>query len=229
MSLVVAPCSHEAAKHAVMSWHYSKRMPAGKLVAYGAWEGRFVGAVIYGRGATPKLGSPYGLDATEVCELVRVALADGHESPTSQVVSQTLRLMKANNPNMRLVVSFADTQQGHRGGIYQAGNWIYAGSVIKCWISVNGELHHPRSLGAKYGVGGQSIPWLQQNVDADARNVELPPKHRYLYPLDRAMRRQVQALALPYPSADEGSTVSRDTSGDEVQVRPLPSAQAKAG
>jgi len=40
-------CSHDAARHAVMRWHYSRQMPSCKLVKVGVWEdGRFVGAII---------------------------------------------------------------------------------------------------------------------------------------------------------------------------------------
>ena len=31
-------CSHDAAKHAVMRWHYSRQMPKAKLVKVGVWE-----------------------------------------------------------------------------------------------------------------------------------------------------------------------------------------------
>jgi hypothetical protein len=199
--LVVAPCSYEAAKFAVMNWHYSRVMPSGKLVKYGAWEDDvFVGSVIYGRGATPRLGAPYGLDQTQVCELVRVALNE-HKTSVSKIIANTLRQLAKANPVLRLVVSFADSGQGHHGGIYQAGNWIYAGDVVKTYIMVNGVRTHPRSLGAKYGRGGQSISWLRSHVDPNANNVEMPAKHRYLYPLDKAMRRQVMSLSLPYPRA----------------------------
>ncbi len=38
-------CSHEAAKYAVMRWHYSRRMPKSKLVRIGVWEDeKFVGS-----------------------------------------------------------------------------------------------------------------------------------------------------------------------------------------
>jgi hypothetical protein len=201
--LTVAPCSHDAATFAVMHWHYSRRMPVGKLVKYGAWEGdEFVGAVIYGRGAAPELGTPYGLTATGVCELVRVAMRD-HAAPVTQVVARTLKLLKQDNPGLRLVVSFADENEGHVGVIYQAGNWVYAGASHHEWIRVHGRLVHPKSLHSKYGVGGQSIPWLRHNVDPRAERVPMPPKHRYLYPLDRAMRRFVTPLARPYPRRDD--------------------------
>jgi hypothetical protein len=68
-------CSFDAAKYACKSWHYSKCVPAGKLVKIGVWENeKFIGCVLYGLGATPNLSKPYGLTMTECCELVRVAL-----------------------------------------------------------------------------------------------------------------------------------------------------------
>ena len=211
--LLIAPCDHAAAKYAVLSWHYSRRMPSGKLVKFGVWEhGRFVGCVLYGRGATAYLGRPYGLGPTEICELVRVAL-DTHQTPVSQIVAETLRQLKQLYPGLRLVVSFADSYHGHHGGIYQAGNWLYLGHTgdQKTFVLVvNGKRTHPRNLGITYGPGGQSIPWLRANVDPQARRVYLPPKHRYVYPLDKQMRRRLTKLAQPYPPpADEGSTVSR--------------------
>ena len=43
--------THEAAKHSCVNWHYSKCLPAGKLVKIGAWENsKFIGVVIFSRG-----------------------------------------------------------------------------------------------------------------------------------------------------------------------------------
>lgn len=126
-SLTVAPCSHEAAKYAVMHWHYSRLMPIGKLVKYGVWEnGCFVGAVMFSRGASWNLGMPYGLDQTTCVELTRIALTSERVSPVSQVASRAVALLHASNPKLRLVMSFADPVHGHHGGIYQAMNWLYA-------------------------------------------------------------------------------------------------------
>ena len=75
-------CSHDAAKHAVMRWHYSRTMPKCKLVKIGVWEDdRFRGAVIYGLGSNRHIARPFGLKDTEVCELVRVALAPWPRPP----------------------------------------------------------------------------------------------------------------------------------------------------
>lgn len=195
-------CSHEAAKWAVEHWHYSKRMPKSKLVYIGVWEDkRFIGCVIFGYGATPEIGKPYGLKQIEICELVRVAL-DKHITPVSKILMIAIRLLAKQSPGLRLIVSFSDTAQGHHGGIYQATNWIYVGCENYHAYRVKGEIVHPRTLYDRYGVGGQSIPWLHKYVDPKAERLETEAKHKYLYPLDRAMRRQIAPLAKPYPKRD---------------------------
>ena len=211
--LVVAPCTHEAAKYAVTHWHYSRVMPSGKLVRYGAWENRaFTGVVLYGRGASPHLGTSLGLEVTAICELVRVAMRE-HLSPVTQIVARSLNLLHNEQPGLRLVVSFADPKEGHHGGIYQAGNWIYTGTSSEATeYFIGGRWRHTRGA-----------YWHPDRTTAQQRRV--PGKHRYLYPLDKGMRRKVAKLALPYPHrADEGSVVSRLAPGQEGQVRSLPSA-----
>lgn len=199
--LVVDWCSIHAARYAVMNWHYSKRLPSSKVAKLGVWEsGQFVGAVLFGRGASPYLGSPFGLEVDKLCELTRVALTT-HVTPTSQIVARALRVLKVENPGLRLVVSFADEGQGHLGVLYQAGNWVYTGlGLNSVWFRVNGVIVHPKTLYSRYGEGGQAVGWLRENVDPDACRVQMPPKHRYVYPLDRAMRRQLRPMSRPYPT-----------------------------
>lgn len=225
MKLKVAPCSHEAAKYAVENWHYSEAMPVGKLVRFGIWEeDTFLGCVLYGRGASSALGNPYELDMTECVELVRIAMRE-HKTPVTQIVAETLKKLKSSNPRLRLVVSFADPEQGHHGGIYQAGNWIYNGTSSSgeevLW---RGKWHHPRMLRA---TGWGTMPRLARLSEKEKNELfrrKRAGKYRYLYPLDKSMRRKIEKLRIQHPHAVEGSEVSRDTSGIEGQVRSLPTA-----
>lgn len=188
VTLTVAPASHDAAKFAVENWHYSRILPWGKIIKYGVWENdSFIGVVIFSRGASPNLGTALELDQTEVCELTRVALTK-HQAPVSQIVAKALRALKDSNPGLRAVVSFADPKEGHLGGIYQAGNWIYTGSsnsvteyfIDGSWRHVRGVYHDPRR--------------------PTAPKREAPGKYRYIYPLDKQMRRRLEKLSLAYPS-----------------------------
>lgn len=189
----------DAARFACTHWHYSRCVPVFKCVRVGAWESeKFIGVVLFGQGATPEIGSPYGLKGTEICELTRVALAK-HKAPVSQIVSIALRFLRKKCPGLRMVVSFADAAKGHHGGIYQAGGWIYVGGAKTHGYLVDGTVVHPKTLHSRYGKGGQSIPWLRQNVDPKAQRIVSGFKHRYLMPLDDEMRRAIEPLRKPYP------------------------------
>ena len=203
--LVVDWCSYEAAKYAVEHWHYSRILPYGKLAKLGVWEdGVFIGVIIFSYGATPQIGSPYGLTQYEICELTRVAMRE-HRTPVTQSIGRSIGMLKGQSPGLRLIVSFADTEQGHLGIIYQASNWVYAGTTKagRVGFVVNGKKMHTRSVGAKPG-GIQSLEWVRANLDAAAIEWRGTPKHRYLYPLGRAMRRQIAPLAKPYPKRGPG-------------------------
>lgn len=193
-------------------------MPKSKLARVGVWEGgAFCGVVIFGVGATPELCKPYGLTAERVCELVRVALSPTHYSPTSRIVAIALRLLHRAMSGLRLVVSFADSAQGHHGGIYQAGGWIYTGDSHGRWIVTHGKREHPRTLGSRFGVGGQSIPWLRKHVDSNAHQIIAPAKHRYLMPLDAEIRAKVAPLAKPYPKRER--SIEIDAAGTTSRGR----------
>lgn len=227
VDLKVDWCSHEAAKYAVMHWHYSRRMPVFKLRHIGVWEsGEFVGAVLFGYGATPSLAKWLGLTQQECAELVRVALKP-HSAQTTQIVAAAVNLLRRNECGLRAIVSFADTRQGHVGTIYQAMNWVFTGTSRQTWLRVCGEDIHPKTLHSRYGVGGQSIQWLRQHVDPGAERIDAGSRHRYVLPLDKAMRRQVEKMRKPYPkratraAADiDGAPLPEEQGGAEP-TRPL--------
>ena len=206
-------CSQEAARYAVMHWHYSRAMPASKIVRIGLWEGdRFCGCVLFGVGSNRHIARPFGLQPTQVCELVRVALASGREHPTSRVVALSLRMLHRQSPGLKVVVSYADFGREHYGTLYQAGNWIYVGPSQQSYLKILGEVVHPRTVYERFGKGGQSVTWLRNNVDPLAERVPMAPKFKYVYPFDKKLRRELLKLALPYPKP-AAEVIPGDTSG----------------
>jgi hypothetical protein len=179
-------------------------MPVGKIVRYGVWEhGKFVGAVVYGRGSGPNIAKPFGLDQSQVCELVRVALRK-HSAPVSKIVAVTLRLLKRDNPGIRVVVSFADPAAGHHGGIYQAMGWSYIGAPAAVpWVKIHGKVIHSRTCAMDYG--SYNLRKLRAQHDPTAEFVPVPPKFKYVKALDDEMSRFVAERELPYPSTRDAS------------------------
>ena len=183
--------THEAAKFACEKWHYSGCIPKSKLAKIGVWENdRFVGVVIFGVGATSDLVKRYGLRMEQGCELVRVALTK-HQTPVSRIVAISMRHLKTQFKNLRLVVSFADPSHGHHGGIYQAWNWIFNGtSQSSDEYIYKGKRWQGRSFRNSH-KGMEKHPSVQI--------VKGSSKYRYLMPLDDDMRKQIMPLAKPYP------------------------------
>jgi len=201
--------THASAKFACENWHYSKSVPVPPLVKVGVWEcGKFTGVVIFSRGATPSLLKPFGLKQDEGCELTRVALTR-HKTQVSRIIKLALNFVKHSNPNLRIVVSFADPEEFHHGGIYQAGNWIYSGktSTSKEYIGPNGKRWHARMIKKKGWTTVQGA--IRKTLTPDqCTEVKRLGKHRYLMPLDAAMRAQIAPLAKPYPKRDKQAMAS---------------------
>ncbi len=130
---------------------------------------------------------------------MRVALAPGRQVPTSRCLAISLKLLRKQSPGLQLVVSYADTKEGHLGVIYQATNWIFLGGSTQPYLKVRGKIEHPRSLYDRYGRGGQQIAWLRTHVDPHAERVEMPPKLKYVYAFSKPLRRELLVLAKPYP------------------------------
>lgn len=206
----------KAARFACEHWHYSKTLPVGKLVKVGVWEsGVFVGVVIFAWGANKDLGKPYGLAMTQCCELVRIALTK-HSTPVSRIVSIAIRMLRKQSPGVEPIVSFADPEEQHYGGIYQAGNWIYTGRTSPGfeWV-FNGKRLNKRSFtGHNFGKARSKVP-------SGAVRREVAGKHRYVMPLTDAARKQVEPKRLPYPKRVQ--SVDSDTApiqGEEGGANP---------
>jgi len=114
--------------------HYLKKFPAGIKRIYAIYqkhtEGRhMVGMIVYG---VPFMTAGKFLEpevnSREVLELKRLYIDDiGVKNLESFVISQSLGLLKRDEPTIKVVLTFADDLQGHVGGIYQATNAIYLG------------------------------------------------------------------------------------------------------
>lgn len=204
--------THEAAKFACENWHYSGSVPVPPLVKIGAWENsKFIGAVIFSRGANNNLLKPFSLDQTQGCELTRIALTN-HFSPVSRIVKLAILFLKRMSPDLRLIVSFADPSEGHHGGVYQAGNWIYTGRQPPTteFIAPDGKQWHGRMVSKDGRIKVHGIYRKCWRVD-QCKPVIKEGKHRYLMPLDAEMRARIIPLSKPYPKRAGSDT--KDTAG----------------
>lgn len=104
--------------------HYAKRMPPTSFV-FGLFEGEnLIGAISFGVPASRHLQiGACPTDPQSVIELNRLCVLDSAPRNTeSWFVSRALSMLPA-----LIVVSYADTTEGHKGYVYRACNFYYAG------------------------------------------------------------------------------------------------------
>lgn len=186
----------------VRDHHYSATMPASTSHAF-AW--REPGG-LFGETGTPLAGVLYGNPVgrgwpPNCLELTRLIRSPELAEPLSAFVAWTLRWLKRKT-DCNFVLSYADEEQGHHGGIYQALGFLYVAyrhSKHFAFFRPDGSKVHARSLNQRYGTSkGAAIaerdPLLERRANA--------PKFLYVKPLNirpPALLRQFDWAALPYP------------------------------
>ena len=110
-----------------------------------------------------------------VYELNRLWVDDSvPKNGESYLVGNTLKLL-----DREIIVSFADTSQGHLGVIYQASNFIYTGLSAKFKdpkVIGKENMHH-----ATYAHGLTNKEVVEKFGVENVTFVERPRKHRYIY------------------------------------------------
>ena len=196
--LRVAPVSAKEAEPWLLARHYAKRMCPISF-AFGAYRDTvLVGVVTYGTPASPHLcrgicGEEW---SDKVLELNRLC-CENTSNVASMLVGRSLRQL----PEPSIVVSYADTAQGHVGYIYQATNFIYTGQTDSDRKTPRGDriagIGHSRHLGRM----------ADGTVDKSLGIVRRLPKHRYVFPCGTANQRAQIRAALryavePYPKGE---------------------------
>jgi hypothetical protein len=172
------------------------------MIGYNVFEkDEWCGCVIFNAGIR-NIEKPFKLNQGNVAELVRVAL-NGKQKKTSQAVAISVRLFKKANPLVRLLVSYADTDEGHSGTLYQAMNWIYVGSMKtgdafidpKTGKQVHSRAHSPTGYRKQFGTM-KKVPKTNELT-----RVKKGEKNKYIYVLNKEDRPKYEHLRKPYPSA----------------------------
>jgi len=134
--------SYEETKPFILDIHYAKRMPPLQI-AYGLYSDKdLLGICSYGIPPSHTLlkgvcGEHFKKD---VIELNRLVLKNNNKNEASFLVGNSLK--KLGN---KIVVSYADSTQGHVGIVYQATNFLYTGitkPIKEIYLKSKPHLHH---------------------------------------------------------------------------------------
>ena len=197
---VVSPTTIQAVRPFVEQWHYSHNTNGLRVAQCFSlsYDNNIIGAMIYGQVGMANAWKPYGDSESDVVELRRLCCIDDTPKCTeSYFIGKTIKWMKANT-SFKTIVSYADAFHNHSGIIYRASNFIYLGKTSKGRVILhNGRQYHDKTIRTFYtdknGIK-RLKPFAQRVKDAlesgDAKYVDTPGKHIYVYPLDKKTRRR---------------------------------------
>lgn len=188
--------------------HYAKRS-CPISYAFGAIDddGRLIGVVTYGTpvSSTLKTGVCGEAYASNVLELNRLC-CESRKNLASKIIGVSLKKL----PKPSIVVSYADTGQGHIGFVYQATNFIYTGlsAAFKDPMVKGMEHKHHTTIGDEGRGYPSRIEFLRNKYGADnVYYVERDRKHRYIYFVGSKkqiadMRSHLAYPVEPYPKGE---------------------------
>ena len=122
-----------------------------------------------------------------VLELTRLFIYDGYgKNIESYVISKSFKWLKQFDKNVKVLISYADPDVNHAGGIYQATNWIYQGCgdfqmapTYSLRVKPDGEWIHSRTVYSLYGSADPKK--LEKAIGHTFWLKKEASKHRYIY------------------------------------------------
>ncbi len=191
----------------LLSKHYAHRIPRVILYCFGLYDEKknMQGVCVFGLG-NRVMNDGYAvfdkIHKVETVELQRLVINEGlKKNALSFFVSRALKLL----PKPICVYSYADSNVGHHGYIYQATNWFYTGmskARTRFYDTTIEQFIHERSIFDKYGTSAKDK--LPEHIEI---SMETGGKHRYFKFIGdkKQVEEMIEKLSfpvLPYPKGD---------------------------
>jgi len=175
----------ENAAEVIKAQHYTHSVPSGKS-HYIAFRSAIV---VWSIPANHNIAKFVLGWKGNVWELSRLWAPDGHEPNllTKAISAAVSVLARIERPDA--LVSYADPNAGHRGGIYRAASWIYHGQSeeARVYKSPDGQTVARRAFHS--GKKGMT------KAEIEARGyveLKLPGKERFVRPMTKRARRAIE-------------------------------------
>jgi hypothetical protein len=217
----VLPIKPVEAEPWLLQKHYAKRL-CPISYAFGIYDGSIlIGVVTYGvpssstlrDGLCGRQWSKYVIELNRLC-------CENKKNVASMLVGRSLKML----PKPSVVVSYADTEQGHIGYVYQATNFIYTGLSSKRtdWKVKGLEHLHGQTIADMSRGKKNRAEWMREKFGDDFYLKDRPRKHRYVFFTGSkhqvaVMRESLKYDVEPYPKGES----RRYDSGGNVKTQEL--------
>jgi len=200
----IKPIHKNLAKELIIKNHYTHKWTVCRIAYgiyhkeyiestfFGGYNSKLIGVLVYGqavgRNASTSI-SPL-LNNNNVFELTRLWIADGYgKNIESYCIAESFRQLNRDYPQIKCILSYADSEAGHTGKIYQATGFLYQGDnyvsvalMPNYSVSLSGPPNydwiHSRTVYAKWG--SHSVDILKKKIGRTFWRKKESGKHRYI-------------------------------------------------
>lgn len=171
-------------------YHYTKSCAKASISHAFYYNNQLCTMIVYGQPSGKYLAKSIwnGGNEKECMELLRLFSFDRcPKNIESYCIAQSIKILKNNHSEIKILVSYADASVGHVGYIYQASNWLYIGeSSPEPEIYIDGIKRHRRDLYDKYGTS--SIKKLKKLLNERLQIGSKNKKYKYIYILGNSKK-----------------------------------------
>jgi hypothetical protein len=170
----------------IREFHYTQSVSAGKTHYF-----RFEDAIVaFSIPANKNLGKFLLGRTCKVWELSRMWAPDGHDrNLLTRAISASVKSLRDVEPDAEVLVSYADPNVGHHGGVYKAASWVATGQSeeSRYYIGPDNEIaarrrfHSGRKILKKAEI--EALGW---------KEAKLPGKIRFARGITRSARRELR-------------------------------------
>ena len=187
----VEEIDRKISKEMIEKNHYSHKFPQAVKKTYGCYyRNELMGTIVFSVPANrfSLTSAIENFDQKSGLELSRMWTDD--RCPfnfESCCIGIGIKLIQNDLPEVRALVSYADTQFGHVGTIYKATNWVYLGKTKpeRRYLKKDGKLLTRRSLGRKKGETERES--REKLLSEGGVEFLSKPKHKYVFLLDKTL------------------------------------------
>jgi hypothetical protein len=210
----VIKCDKDICEQFVIKKHYSHRMSIF-WAGFALVENNSIqGVIVFGQPSPPIQKHAFKNRDFRLYELSRLVIQTKTKNAASYLIGNALKMLE---PRPCAVVSFADSEYGHCGRVYQSTNWIYTGATVSHdhMYIVDGKRVHPMTL-RDQGITDPK-KWANEN---NIQTVKPSQKHRYFYLCGSPRQKKKMLNALNYNIVSEYPKIipQRYQDGENISV-----------
>ena len=175
--ICIVECDKTVADKVIVPHHYSHKVTQNSclsMLVKTIGGGRIMGALQMGYGIRPKIKGEYETDSTR--EFDRMWLSDEQPKYSETIVLSLFHhYLRKMHPEVKYLISYADTSAGNKGTIYKAANYKLIDDIkADFYILATGERVHPVSMyhrhhSRAWGLLQQLYPGIRK---ADGRQLK---------------------------------------------------------